>query len=58
MEVKNDLTKKFSKGTIWLHWLIAILILILFPLGKYMEGIEPIDKMNLIKIHVILGTSY
>jgi len=55
MEVKNDLTKKFSKGTIWLHWLTAIIILILFPMGKYMEGLEPVDKMNLIKIHAILG---
>ena len=54
-EIKNNLTKKFSKGTIWMHWLTAILILTLFPMGKYMSGLEPADKMNLIKIHVILG---
>ena len=54
-QVQNDLTKKFSKGTIWIHWLTAILILTLFPLGKYMEGLEPADKMDLIKIHALLG---
>lgn len=51
----NDLTKKFNKGTIWIHWLTAILILTLFPMGKYMSGLESGDKMNLIKIHAILG---
>ena len=53
--VKNDLTKTFDKGTIWIHWLTAILILTLFPMGKYMSGLEPAEKMNLIKIHAILG---
>jgi len=55
MEVKNDLTKKFDKGTIWIHWLTAILILALFPMGKYMSGLEPVDKMSFVKIHAILG---
>lgn len=53
--MKNDLSKKFSKGTIFTHWLSALLILILFPLGKYMEGLEVSDKIGLIKIHIILG---
>ncbi len=51
----NDLTKKFSKGTIAIHWLSAILIIALFPLGIYMEGIEPMDKMGLIKLHAAMG---
>lgn len=51
----NDLTNKFSKGTIIIHWLTALLILTLFPLGKYMEGLEPSEKMGLIKIHAVLG---
>lgn len=51
----NDLTKKFSKATIWVHWLTAIIILILFPLGKYMAGLESGDKMGLIKLHAGLG---
>ncbi|MCD6542885.1 MAG: cytochrome b/b6 domain-containing protein [Flavobacteriaceae bacterium] len=55
MEVKNDLSKKFDKGTIWIHWLTAILILALSPMGKYMSGLEPADKINLVKPHAILG---
>ena len=54
-KVQNDLSQKFSKGTIWIHWLTAALILTLFPLGKYMEGLETADKMGLIKVHAILG---
>ena len=53
--IRNDLTQKFSKGTIITHWLTTILILALFPLGKYMEGLSSLEKMGLIKIHVILG---
>lgn len=53
--IQNDLTQKYSKGTITIHWLSAILILTLFPLGKYMSGIEPTEKMGLIKIHAFLG---
>lgn len=51
----NDLDKKFSKGTIAIHWLTAILIIVLFPLGKYMEGLPTSEKIGLIKIHAILG---
>lgn len=53
--LKNDLTKKFSSGTIITHWLTAFLILLLFPLGKYMADIEAAEKMGLIKIHAVLG---
>lgn len=53
--IKNDLSKKFSKGTIFVHWLTALLILTLFPLGKYMEGLEPMEKMGLLKVHAGLG---
>ena len=53
--IQNDLTQKYSKGAIVIHWLTALLILILFPLGKYMEGIVPVEKMGLIKIHALLG---
>lgn len=53
--MKNDLTKKFSKTTRVTHGLTAFLILALFPLGKYMEGLEVFEKMGLIKIHAILG---
>ncbi|HAS42237.1 MAG TPA: hypothetical protein DCS93_17300 [Microscillaceae bacterium] len=52
---KNNLTQKFSNGTIITHWLTALLILLLFPMGKYMSDIEAAEKMGLIKVHVILG---
>lgn len=51
----NDLTQKYNKGTIAIHLITALLILILFPLGKYMEGLQPVEKVELIKIHAILG---
>ena len=53
--MKNDLTQKYNKGTIAIHWITTLLIIILFPLGKYMEGLQPIEKMGLIKVHAILG---
>lgn len=54
-EIQNDLSQKFSRGTIAIHWLTALLIFALFPLGKYMEGLEPAEKMGMIKIHAVLG---
>lgn len=53
--VKNNLGEKYNRGTIVIHWLTAILILTLFPLGKYMEGLEPAEKLSLIQLHAILG---
>lgn len=53
--MQNDLTKKFSKTTRITHGITALLILTLFPLGKYMEGLEISEKMGLVKIHAILG---
>ena len=53
--VQNNLLQKYSGGTIVLHWLTVLLILLLFPLGKYMAGFAPSEKMGLIKIHNIFG---
>lgn len=53
--IKNDLSQRYSQAVIVIHWLSAFLILCLFPLGKYMSGLEPEEKMWLIKIHGILG---
>ncbi len=55
VEVKNDLTQKYSKGNIAIHWFTAILILTLFPLGKYMSELSVSEKMGFIKLHAILG---
>ena len=53
--IKNDLSKKFSQRTIISHWLTALLILILFPMGKYMHGLSPADKMLFVQLHAVLG---
>ncbi len=53
--VTNDLTQKYSKGHIIIHWLTALLIIALFPLGKYMATMQASEKLFLIKIHAILG---
>lgn len=54
-KIQNNLNQKYSKGTIVIHWITALLIIALFPLGKYMSGLEPSEKMGLLKIHAILG---
>lgn len=53
--IQNDLTQKYSKRAIIIHWLTALLIFLLFPLGKFMSSMETAEKMGLIKIHVVLG---
>lgn len=52
---QNNLNQKYSKRVIAIHWISAILILALFPMGKYMSGLEASEKMTLIKVHAILG---
>ncbi|MCP4120774.1 MAG: hypothetical protein GY751_03390 [Bacteroidetes bacterium] len=51
----NDLSIKFSKTTRITHGLTALLIIALFPMGKYMSGLDVADKMPLVKLHAILG---
>jgi len=55
IKVNNDLSLKYTKGTIWIHWLSALLIIVLFFLGKYVEELEQIDKLGPLKLHAILG---
>ena len=54
-KIQNDLNQKYSRATIAIHWITALLIIALFPLGKYMSGIESSEKMGLLKIHAIFG---
>ena len=53
--MSNDLSQKYSKTTRITHGLTALFILALFPLGKYMTGLETTEKMGLIKVHIALG---
>lgn len=55
MKTTNDLNQKYSTATIAIHWISAILILILFPLVKYTTGIEGEEKLSLIQTHALLG---
>jgi len=52
---QHNVTEKHNKGIIVIHWVTTILILILFPLGKYMEGMNFSEKSELLKVHVIIG---
>jgi cytochrome b561 len=54
-ENQNNLSQKYNRGTIIVHWATTIVILALFPVGKYMAGIESSEKMGLIKIHIAFG---
>ena len=45
----------YNKGIIIIHWITAILVLLLFILGKYMEDMELIQKTGLIRVHILLG---
>ncbi|MEA1880484.1 MAG: cytochrome b/b6 domain-containing protein [Campylobacterota bacterium] len=55
IDVKNDLTQKYSKGTRIIHWLSTLLIFVLFGLGLSMDGLEVAEKMDLLKPHAVLG---
>ncbi len=55
MKLQNELNQEYSKGIVIVHWLTSLLIIILFPLGKYMLDIPVSEKISLIKVHSILG---
>ena len=54
-EIQNDLTDKFSKGIIIIHWVSALLIFALFFLGLSMADLDAKEKMVLLKPHAALG---
>ena len=55
-KVKNDLTQKYSKATRRIHWLSFIGILVLIPLGLFMEELEYGEqKLNMFQLHAIIG---
>jgi len=53
--MEDNKIAKYSKGTIAIHWISALLIIGLFPLGKYMSDIPVSEKIILIRIHSALG---
>lgn len=54
--VKNDLSKKYGKGTIVIHWVSALLIFGLIPSGLIMANTEASEtKAFLLRGHVVIG---
>ncbi|MBS1776171.1 MAG: cytochrome b/b6 domain-containing protein [Bacteroidetes bacterium] len=54
--VNNNLSDKYSKGTIIIHWLSFLLIIALIPTGIIMADMEPgIAKINLLRLHALVG---
>ena len=55
-EIKNDLSVKYSLATRIVHWLTAIGIFVIIPIGLKMSGMEiSADKLALQKTHNIIG---
>ncbi|MGJ1421097.1 cytochrome b/b6 domain-containing protein [Sphingobacterium spiritivorum] len=54
--IKNNLSEKYSKGTILIHWLCFLLIVLLIPTGFIMGDMDRgIAKLNLLKVHLFVG---
>lgn len=54
--IKNNLSEKYSKGTIAIHWVSFLLIIFLIPIGFIMAGMEAgTTKINLLRAHMFIG---
>lgn len=54
--IKNDLSLKYSRGTILIHWISLFLILVLIPTGFIMANTKPDQtKLLLLKVHLLVG---
>lgn len=55
-KIKNDLTRRYDKSVIWVHWLSFLLIAALVPTGKILrEYPEAVDRFLFYQIHVCVG---
>lgn len=56
--IKNNLSEKYSNGTVFIHWISLLLILILIPSGFIMANTRPEDgKIFLLRLHVFIGAT-
>lgn len=56
--INNDLSKKYSRGTIAIHWISFILIAGLIPVGFIMADTEPgAKKILLYRLHLLMGVT-
>ncbi|WP_343670637.1 cytochrome b/b6 domain-containing protein [Chitinophaga sp.] len=54
--IRNNLSEKYGKGTIIIHWVSFLLILVLIPSGFIMTGTKPGDaKILLLRTHIFIG---
>lgn len=54
--IENNLSEKYSKGTIVIHWLSFLLIMALIPIGFVMSGTENGElKLGLLRVHLFSG---
>lgn len=54
--IKNNLTEKYSKPTIIIHWLSFLLIIALIPVGFIMSDMENGEtKLLLLRVHLFSG---
>jgi cytochrome b561 len=54
--IKNDLSKKYSRGAIVIHWISFLLIAGLIPVGFIMADTEPsAQKILLYRLHMLMG---
>jgi cytochrome b561 len=56
--IKNDLSEKYSKGTIIIHWATLLLILTLIPTGFLMAATKPSEaKLLLLRVYFFVGVT-
>lgn len=54
--VNNNLSRKYSKETILIHWISFLPIVLLIPTGFIMSNMETgVIRLNLLKLHMIIG---
>lgn len=53
--IKTDNPDKYDKRIVLIHWLTALLVFIMFPLGNMLEDLEEVTRVVYIMIHTVLG---
>lgn len=58
MQAINDSAARYDSTTIWLHWITALLVLVLWCLGETMDWFPRGDARIVARsVHVLLGTT-
>lgn len=54
--IKNDLSQKFNKTTVWIHWLTALIIFVLILSSFKLLGFDLVERLVMIVTHLLLGS--